>query len=82
MTRQPGSMVHIIDHRPMIRTVKRWPILLCLKPWYDDPEQAAAMLMVAGMTWSGVPLETRQSRDGHIKVQEIMLKHRERRGVA
>lgn len=31
----------------MIRVVRRWPTLLCLPPWYDDPVQAQAQITAA-----------------------------------
>jgi len=51
---------------PMQRTARRWPVSLALNPWWDDPQQAAAFLAVAGCrrsTGRNFPLPVHQRRD-------------------
>lgn len=52
----------------MQRTLRRWPIMLALKPWWDDPQQAAAFMMVAGCNMSGHTMTVTQRPNLHITV--------------
>jgi hypothetical protein len=47
---------HVQAPQAMLRVWRRWPLMLALRPWWEDPSQAAAMIMAAGCLRTGEPV--------------------------